>query len=242
MSQKIVAMIPARLGSTRLKMKNLALLNGRPMISYAINAAKESGVFDKVIVNSENDVFSLIADRYGCDFYLRPLDLGSSTTKSDSVVADFMDSHPEADIVVWVNSISPLQTSDDIRNTVEYFLERNLDSLITVENKQVHCLYNNEPVNYQKDSVFAQTQDLVPVQPFVYSIMMWKRPVFLKEYREKGHALFCGKFGTYPVRKGADLIVKTEEDLLYIEAMMRAQEAIKGRQLEYDVLAPISSQ
>ena len=45
---KVYAMIPARLGSTRLKMKNLALIDGKPMISYAINAAVKSGVFDKV--------------------------------------------------------------------------------------------------------------------------------------------------------------------------------------------------
>lgn len=43
--QKIIAMIPARMGSTRLRMKNLALIDGRPMIYYAIHVAKTSGVF-----------------------------------------------------------------------------------------------------------------------------------------------------------------------------------------------------
>ena len=61
---KVYAMIPARFGSTRLKMKNLALIDGKPMISYVINAAKESGVFDKIIVNSEHLIFKSIADRY----------------------------------------------------------------------------------------------------------------------------------------------------------------------------------
>lgn len=54
---KIFAMIPARYGSTRLKMKNLALIAGEPMISYAIVAAKESGVFNRIFVNSENVIF-----------------------------------------------------------------------------------------------------------------------------------------------------------------------------------------
>ena len=65
---KIYAMIPARLGSTRLKMKNLALIDGKPMISYAINAAVKSGVFDKIIVNSESNIYSSIANRYKVDF------------------------------------------------------------------------------------------------------------------------------------------------------------------------------
>ena len=76
MKKIIYAMIPARYGSTRLQMKNLALINGQPMISYAINAAKESNIFDKVVVNSEHVVFEKIADRYGVDFYQRPSFLG----------------------------------------------------------------------------------------------------------------------------------------------------------------------
>ena len=65
----IIAMVPARIGSTRLKMKNLALINGKPLISYAIEAAKASGVFSRVVVNSDNEIFAGIAKRYGVDFY-----------------------------------------------------------------------------------------------------------------------------------------------------------------------------
>src|SRR3989304_395347 len=68
----IIAMVPARIGSTRLKMKNLALINGKPLISYAIDAAKASGVFSRVVVNSDNEIFAGVAERYGADFYLRP--------------------------------------------------------------------------------------------------------------------------------------------------------------------------
>ena len=85
-------MIPARVGSTRLAMKNLALIDGKPMIYYAINSTKESGVFDKIIVNSDHNLFSEIATRYNVDFYLRPKELGSSDTKSDDVVINFINS------------------------------------------------------------------------------------------------------------------------------------------------------
>ena len=69
----IYAMIPARLGSTRLKMKNLALINNKPMISYAIEAAKKSGIFDKVVLNSESEIFKEIANRHEILFYHRYL-------------------------------------------------------------------------------------------------------------------------------------------------------------------------
>ena len=230
----IYAMIPARYGSTRLKMKNLALINDQPLISYAIQASKNSFVFDRVIVNSENKIFEKIAERYNCDFYLRPNLLGSSTAKSDSVVYDFMQSFQEAEIVAWVNPIAPFQTHDEITEVVNFFLQNNLDSLITVENKQVHCLYKGTPVNFDTKSVFAQTQDLEPVQPFVYSVMMWKSEVFIREFEKNGHALFCGKFDVFPVRKSTELIVKTKEDLILADQLMRAKERKDSTVLSYD--------
>ena len=95
-------MIPARIGSSRLKKKNLALLNGKPLISYSINAAIESSVFSKIVLNADDRIFKKIAERYGIDFYLRPESLGSSDTKSDEVVADFMRKFNNFDVLVWV--------------------------------------------------------------------------------------------------------------------------------------------
>ena len=85
MKTRIIAMIPARVGSERLKMKNLALINGKPLIYYSIKAAKDSGIFDKIVLNSDSQIFGEIATRYDIDFYLRPRELGSSETKSDDV-------------------------------------------------------------------------------------------------------------------------------------------------------------
>lgn len=230
-------MIPARFGSTRLKMKNLALINGKPMIAYSIEAAKKSDMFYKVVLNSENDIFKAIADHHDVDFYHRPTDLGSSQARSDSVVYDFMSTYNDADIVTWVNPISPFQKGDEVAEIIRYFIDQNLDSLITVENKQVHCIYNNKPVNYDVEGLFAQTQDLMPVQPFVYSIMMWRRKPFLKEFNKKGYALFCGEFGVYPVRKLSEIIVKTADDLKLADLLMRAVEN-EGNEykLKYDEL------
>ena len=233
---KIYAMIPARFGSTRLKMKNLALIDGRPMISYVINAAKDSGIFDKIIINSDHDIFKSIAVRYNVDFYHRPENLGSSSAKSDSVVADFMEVFPDADIVVWVNSIAPFQTGDEISRVVNYFINNKLDSLITVEDQQVHCNYKNQAVNYDLKGLFAQTQDLLPVQPFVYSIMMWRRNFFLNEFAKNGYALFCGSFGVFSVSKLSNNIIKTAEDLKLADLLMRSINISSNYKINYDKL------
>ncbi len=234
---KIYAMIPARFGSTRLKMKNLALIDEKPMISYSIRAAIESNAFDKVVVNSEHHIFKDIASRYGVDFYQRPSDLGSSEAKSDAVVADFMSSYLEADIVVWVNPISPFQTGGEIVDVINHFISNKLDSLITVEDKQVHCNYKDKPINYDVDDLFAQTQDLFPVQPFVYSIMMWRRDVFLNNFLKNGHALFCGHFGVCSVSKLSGLLIKTADDLKLADLIMRSINQMDSSvEVKYDEL------
>ena len=222
----INAMIPARIGSTRFKMKNLAMLNGKPMIAYSIVAALSSKVFDRVIVNSDSDVFRSIAEEYGAEFYLRPEHLGGSSVKSDDVVQDFINKYP-SDVVVWENPIAPLQTIEDIRNTIQYFLSNDLDSLFTVKEEQIQCVYENKPINYIEQDKFAQTQDLTPVCPFVPFIMMWKTDTFLNSLKERGYAFFSGKVGYFPVSRLSSVIIKYEDDFRIAEILIKSM--IEGK-------------
>jgi len=226
-------MIPARMGSTRLARKNLAWLNGKPLIYYAIKAALDAGIFDRIILNSENAAFSEVARRYGVEYYQRREELGNSTTKSDEVVYDFM-SHNPGDITAWVNPTSPLQTGEEIRKAVGYFIDNKMDSLFTMREEQVHCVYDGHSLNFNCAEPFAQTQQLKPVQRFVYSVMMWRNRVFMQSYENEGHALFCGKIGYFPVSKESALIVKTEEDLRLIEYILTGRESKKNYRIEYD--------
>jgi len=232
--ETIIAMIPARIGSTRLPKKNLALINGEPLISYAVNAAKASGVFDRIVINADDPVFEKIALRYGVEFYYRPENLGSSTTKSDDVVLDFMKNHP-ADIVCWVNPTSPLQTGEEIQKVVRHFQNKGLDSLITTMDQQVHANFSNTPLNYKTDELFAQTQDLTPVELFVYSVMMWRTRPFVQAYEAQNHAFFVGKVGFYPVSKLSAVIIKRKEDLKLAESILKSM-AKNSDAVEYDPL------
>lgn len=231
-----IAMIPARMGSTRLAMKNLALINGKPMIYYAIKAAKDSGVFDRIVINSEDAVFSEIARRYKVEFYLRPPRWATSSAKSDFVVYDFIKKNP-CDTVAWINPIAPLQTGDEVKRAVKYFHGGKLDSMITVKDEQVHCVFKGRPVNFDMKKVFAKTQDLTPVQPFVYSVMMWKARVFVREFEKKGYAFFCGKAGYFPVGKLSTVIIKRREDLMLADYLMRSASGAKDYKVHYDKLA-----
>ena len=227
----IIAMIPARIGSTRFKMKNLALLDGKPMISYSIEAAKKAKVFDKIVLNSDDRVFSKIADQNKIDFYLRPKKLGGSDIKSDDVVANFLEKFP-CDILVWENPIAPLQTVKDIKGCIKYFIDNKCDCLFTVKSEQVQSVYDNKPINFSLKGKFEQTQNLKPVFPFVPFLMMWRSKSFMESYNEKGHGFFCGKVGYYPVSKRSSIIIKYEEDFRFAETVIKSDNR-KSKTIDY---------
>ncbi len=233
---KIIGMVPARIGSTRLPMKNLATIKGKPLLYYAIRAARESGVFSRITLNAEDRIFSKIAKRYGVDFYKRPDNLVKNSTKTDEVVYDFLLNN-DCDIVAWISPIAPLQTGEEVRNIVNYFIRKKLDSLMTVKTEQVHCIYKRKPVNFRANEIFAQTQDITPVQSFVYSVMIWRAETFVKNFKQKGHALLCGKIDFYPVDRLSAIIIKRKRDLMLADYIMRAVSRNRRYKTRYDRIA-----
>ena len=81
MKQKIIALIPARSGSERLKGKNIKIFQGRPLIYYTIKSAIKSKIFDKVLVSTNSKKYKSIAEKYGAVVpFLRPNKLAKSTS------------------------------------------------------------------------------------------------------------------------------------------------------------------
>jgi N-acylneuraminate cytidylyltransferase len=73
MSDTIVALIPARQGSKRIPGKNVREFNGHPLIAYTIASARHSGIFDRVVVSTDDPRTSDIAVHYGAEApFLRP--------------------------------------------------------------------------------------------------------------------------------------------------------------------------
>jgi len=143
-----------------------------------------------------------------------------------------MKNNPEADILVWVNPIAPFQTAKEIKKIVNFFSKKKIDSLITVENKKIHCNYNNKPLNYIKNSKFSKTQNLKIIQTFVYSLMMWKKKSFIEKYKKDKNAILCGKTYFYPVKNLSTIIIKNFDDLKLANYVMK----LKSKEffLKYD--------
>ena len=83
--------IPARAGSKRVPRKNLRLINGRPMISYAIQAALDSDITSSIFVNTDSpDIADYASTLNGVKLYLRDPDLASDDATGDQFTADII--------------------------------------------------------------------------------------------------------------------------------------------------------
>jgi pseudaminic acid cytidylyltransferase len=83
-----LAIIPARGGSKRIPRKNIKPFAGRPMIAYAIDAARQAGVFDHVVVSTDDAEIAAIARAAGAELpFVRPAELADDHTPTVPVVA-----------------------------------------------------------------------------------------------------------------------------------------------------------
>ena len=215
---KIVAMIPARINSKRVPKKNLRLICGRPLISYNIEAAVKSGVFDEVYVNSESGIFSDIANQYGAKFYKRPNKLSSDVTNNDQFVFDFINKI-NGDILIQILPTSPLLSIDEIKGFVNYMMKNNLDTLVSTVPHRIASIFNNSPINFKLLEPHISSQDMSPVETYATVLMGWKYKMFRGNIKKLGFAYHggTGKTGYYPISGLSTIDIDKEEDFKLAE-------------------------
>ena len=214
----IIGMIPARMGSRRLKQKNLRELAGVPLIVRAIRKCKVAGVFDEIWVNSEDGAFGEIASEEGVAFHRRPAALGDDKATSEEYVAEFLERHP-CEFVVQVHSIAPLLSAEEIKRFVTELRAGQLDCLLSAELVQIECAYRGRPVNF-RFSEKTNSQDLEPMQRVSWSITGWRRSTYLAAAAAGRCATYAGRVGFFPVNRLAGHVIKTEDDLRMAEALL----------------------
>ena len=221
---KIVSMIPARLGSKRVKSKNLRYLDGRPLVCHVIEKAKQANVFKAIYLNSEADIFADICREYGIKFYQRPLELASDEATNDMFVLDFID-HVDCDIIIQINPTSPLLTVDDIQKFVQTMVENDYDTLHGVKQEQIEGLFQGQPLNFDSLKKMPRSQDLDPILLFSSGIMGWKVSNYRENIQKLGAATYGGrgKIGYFPLKGFSTIDIDQEEDFQLAELAIAYQ-------------------
>ncbi len=130
-----VAFITARLGSKRLKRKNIKNFYGRPVISYSILACIKCKSFDRVIVSTESELIAKIARKYSAEVpHLRPRRLAKSKTTTLELIKYLVKKFQlkKNQIVCCVYPVAPLLKPSFLEKSIKVFKKLKCDFLLPV--------------------------------------------------------------------------------------------------------------
>lgn len=132
-----MAIIPARGGSRRIPRKNIRPFLGKPVIAWSIEAALESGLFDHVVVSTDDDEIATTAERYGATApFRRPAQLSDDHTGTNPVVAHAIrwasDRGLACNPVCCIYATAPFVTSADLISGHKLLKHSGKDYVFTV--------------------------------------------------------------------------------------------------------------
>jgi len=134
---RICAIIPARSGSKGIPQKNIIDFAGKPLMAWTIEQAKSSKLISEVYVTSDSKEFLNIASSYGAKPILRPKNISDDKATSESALLHALEViGDEPDLVVFLQTTSPLRKPDDIDNAINKLIKDEADSLLSLTESQ----------------------------------------------------------------------------------------------------------
>ena len=147
--KKVLAIVPARSGSKRLKGKNIKPLGGQPLIEWSINAALQSQYIDDVIVSTDDEYIAEIAISAGAKApFLRPAVLASDDARSIDVVLHTIgwlekNRSQQYEYVMLLQPTSPLRGACHIDEACELLKAKNADAIVSICEMEHSPLWSN---------------------------------------------------------------------------------------------------
>lgn len=131
---RILAVIPARAGSKGIPNKNIRLINGKPLVAYAIDNALSSKYITDVVVTTDSAMVRVIAEQMGAQVIDRSAELCGDAVTLDGVIYDAARRF-DCEVVVTMQPTSPTLRVTTLDKAIEAFLDRELDTLISANNR-----------------------------------------------------------------------------------------------------------
>ena len=163
--ERVVALLPMRGGSERVRNKNLRLLAGRPLYTYMLNTLSELRFCQDIFVDTDsNEIEAAVrASHPSVRVYRRPASLGSGETPMTDVISNFL-ANFSFDRVLQVHSTSPFLSSISLNSAYEALRsDPGCDSVFSVSSLQARLWTEHlAPINHDP-AILERTQDLAPI-------------------------------------------------------------------------------
>ena len=228
--KRIIGIVPARIGSKGLKLKNLRKLNSKPLIYWPIKTLKKSKYIDKIVLNTDSKIIRNLGIKMGIESpFIRPKHLASDNSKIADVIIHtlkyFEKKNIFYDYVLLLEPTSPLTSSDDVNYAIRT-LERNykrVDAIVSVaENISGHPKFCVKLDKYQmiknltKKFFDGPRQKLDKIFFYSGNLYLSKVSTFIKKktfYHKKTKAIVSSK--------AKSLEIDDELDFFLVEKIMK---------------------
>ncbi|ESQ81556.1 hypothetical protein AEAC466_20990 [Asticcacaulis sp. AC466] len=217
---KIFGYIPARLGSERLKQKNLKLLNGAPLVSYACEEMLKVENVDWFCLNTEAEEIAEVGRSKGIDVYKRDASLAESHVKTDDIVIDFVRQNP-CDIVVLVNPTAPMLRHQTVAAFVEQFKSTSPSAMFSCSSIKRHALFKGQPLNFELGKKSPRTQDLEPVKIIDFVICAFDVKQALQNYDLHGSFLYRGQIDYFDIPEAEAIDIDTDIEFKIADILLK---------------------
>lgn len=222
---RILALIPARGGSKGIPKKNLRLMNGKPLIAYAIENAKKSKYIKDVFVTTDSKEIEEVSKVYGAAVIKRDNELSSDLVTLDPVIYHAMlEAEKETgkfyDVVITLQPTSPLLNVDTLDSAIKYFISGNFETVISVVNKP-HLAWgvkDSELVPLYSER--KNRQELPPQYLETGAFVISKRKVVVPESR------IGSKTSVYEISEVESIDIDDRNDWLLAENLLKRKKII----------------
>lgn len=145
---KILYLIPARGGSKGIPHKNIKLLDGKPLIQYSIDVARQLAEDNDICVSTDDIKIKTVAENLGLEVpFLRPDYLASDTAGTSDVIVHALNFYSNQgtnyDVVVLLQPTSPLRTVQNVKDCLAAY-DDTLDMVTTVKESSVSAVLCKE--------------------------------------------------------------------------------------------------
>lgn len=132
-NKRIIAIIPARGGSTRLKNKNISLLSGKPLIQHTIEKVIKSKIFDRIIISTDDEKIAKIAKKFDIEVLKRSKNLSGKYITVSKVISKIYDKiSSDCEYFGYFLPTCPIYNIDHIKNGLSFFKKNNCDGVVSV--------------------------------------------------------------------------------------------------------------
>lgn len=210
--KKILAIVPARAGSKRIKNKNLLKLHEEfSLLDFSYNSLKNSKYIDKFFLSSDSKKILGLGKKVGFkNRILRPKKLASDKARSEDVILHALKKiRQKFDIILLIQVTSPLRTSNDIDIAIKKFIRKKYDTLISICKTKFKKKFN---VEITKKSFLKKNFKSRRNKKFYYSIN-GAIYVLNNDYFIKNESFYSSSTGYYLMPNKRSLDIDTQKDL-----------------------------